>query len=190
MVDMHAMQLTAAMFQDADTAMLPVGSKLFMIFVGVVSVSVLIQTIALVAMAMGASKTQKKFLNIAEEMRSKAVPTLEIARSIMEDTAPRLRVITGNVTEASFLLRAQAERLDKAVASTMETVQEQVDRADMMVSATLDGVEEITSGIQHAVMIPVRQISGIMNGFRAAVDKLTNGKFSEALYRRDEDDFV
>ena len=185
----EAIRLTALLFQSADTGA-PVGSKLFMIFVGVVSVSVLFQTIAMIAMATGAAKAQKQFLHIAEDLRSKSLPVLEISRSILEDTAPKLRVITDNVTEASFLLRDQAERLDHVVKSTLETVNEQVERADQMVSATLDGVEEITTTIQRAVMVPVKQIAGLMNGLKAAAEKLTGSKFPRSVYNRNEDDFV
>ena len=182
-----ALRLTAAIFQDAGA---PVSSKLFMIFVGVVSISVLFQTLAMITMAVGAAKARKDFLRIAEDMRSKALPVLEISRSMLEDTAPKLRVITDNVTEASFLLRDQAERLDHVVKSTLETVSVQVERADQMVSATLDGVDEITTTIQRAVMVPVKQIAGLMNGLKAAVEKLTGSKFPRSVYGRDEDDFV
>jgi len=184
-----ALRLTAVLFQTADTGA-PVSSKLFMIFVGVVSVSVLFQTIAMIAMAVGAAKAQKQFLRIAEEMRAKSLPVLEISRSMLEDTAPKLRVITDNITETTFLLRDQAHRLDHLVKNTVETVGIQVERADEMVSATLDGVQEITTTMQRAVMVPVKQIAGLMNGLKAAVEKLTGSKFPRSVYNRNEDDFV
>jgi hypothetical protein len=183
------LNLTAVLLQTSDIGAVT-GSRLFMIFVGVVSISVLIQTIALIMMAVGASKTQKQFLNIAEELRSKSTPVLELSRSILEDAAPKLRVMTDNVTEASFLLRDQAHRLDLVVKNTLDTVNLQVERADQMVSATLDGIGEITSTVQRTVMVPVKQIAGLVNGLKAAMDKLTNGKLPRAVYNRNEDDFV
>jgi hypothetical protein len=188
---LHAdtLHLTAMFFQSTDIGV-PVSSRLFMIFVGVVSVSVLFQTIAMIAMALGAAKAQKDFLRIADEMRSKSLPVLEISRSILEDTAPKLHVITDNLTETSFLLRDQAHRLDIVVKSTLETVHEKVDRADAMVSATLDGIEEITSSVQRSVMVPVKQVAALMNGLKAAVEKLTGGKLPRSVYGRNEDDFV
>lgn len=180
---------TALLLQSSDIGAVT-GSRLFMIFVGVVSLSVLFQTIIMVSMAVGAAKTQKQLLRIAEELRSKSVPVLDISRAILEDAAPKLRVMTDNVTEASFLLRDQAQRLDRVVKTTLDTVDEQVQRADQMVSATLDGIGEITSTVQRTVMVPVKQISGLMNGLKAAVEKLTNGKLPRAVYNRNEDDFV
>jgi len=184
-----ALRLTATLLQSVDTGA-PPSSKLFMIFVGVVSISVLFQTFAMIAMAVGAAKARKEFLQIAEDMRAKAMPVLEISRSMLEDTAPKLRVITDNLTEASFLLRDQANRLDHLVKNTVETVSLQVERADEMVSATLDGVSEITTTMQRAVMVPVKQIAGLMNGLKAAVEKLTGNKFPRSVYNRNEDDFV
>jgi hypothetical protein len=186
----EVLNLTAILFQSTSDIGALTGSRLFMIFVGVVSVSVLIQTIALVGMALGAAKTQKQFLRIAEELRGKAIPVLDLSRGILEDTAPKLRVMTDNVTEASFLLRDQAQRLDHVVKNTLDTVNVQVERADQMVSATLDGVGEITSSIQRSIMIPVKQISGLMHGLKAAVEKLTGSKFPRSVYGRNEDDFV
>jgi ABC-type transporter Mla subunit MlaD len=161
-----------------------------MIFVGVVSVSVLFQTIAMIGMAIGAAKTRKQFLNIAEELRSKSLPVLEMSREILQDTAPKLRVISDNVAEASFLLRDQAQRLDHVMKNTLETVDAQVQRADQMVSATLDGIGEITSTVQRSLMVPARQISGLMNGLRAIVEKLAGTKLPRSVYGRNEDDFV
>jgi hypothetical protein len=185
----ETIRLTAAIFQSADSS-LPLGSKLFLTLVVVVSISVLFQTITMIGMALGAAKAQKQFLQIANEMRAKSLPVLEISRSILEDAAPKVRVITDNVTEASFLLRDQAHRLDHAVKSTLDTVHVQVERVDQMVAATLDGLGEITTTLQRTVMVPVKQISGLMNGLKAAVEKLTSGKATRAVYNRNEDDFV
>jgi hypothetical protein len=183
------LNLTAVILQSADIGA-ATNSRLFMVFVGVVSISVLFQTIALIVMAAGAAKAQKQFLRIAEEMRAKTLPVLEISRSILEETAPKLRVISDNVTEASFLLREQAQRVDHVVKNTLDTVNVQVDRADQMVSATLDGIGEITSSLQRTVMVPVKQIAGLMNGLKAAAEKLTGSKFPRSVYGRNEDDFV
>jgi len=183
------LNLTAVIFQSTDISVIT-GSRLFMIFVGVVSISVLFQTIALITMAVGAAKAQKQFLRIAEEMRAKTLPVLEISRSILEETAPKLRVITDNVTEASFLIREQAQRVDYVMKSTLDMATEQVERADQMVSATLDGIGEITSSLQRTVMVPVKQIAGLMNGLKAAAEKLTGSKFPRSVYGRNEDDFV
>jgi len=171
-------------------AAIPESSTLFMILVGVVSIAVVIQTIVILTFAMGASRAQKEFLRIADEMRAKSVPVLEASRSILEETAPKLRVITDNVSEASFLLREQAVRLDRTVSMTLATVDEQVQRADAMVTDTLEGVSEITHTIHHAIMIPVKQVSGLMNGLKAMLDNLKGGKLGRAIYGRDEDDFV
>ncbi|MDR3737277.1 MAG: hypothetical protein P4L10_17325 [Acidobacteriaceae bacterium] len=189
MIHAEVFRFAGMLLQSSDATM-PLGSKLFMIFVGVVSVSVVIQTIVIISFALGAAKAQREFLRIADEMRAKSVPVLEASRSILEDTAPKLRVITDNISEASFLLRDQAVRLDRTVQSTLETVNEQVERADAMVSNTLDGIEEITGTVHRAVMIPVKQIAGLMNGLKAAVENLTGSKLGRALYKRDEDDFV
>jgi methyl-accepting chemotaxis protein len=188
MIHPEALRIAGMLLQDGGA--MPLGSTLFMIFVGVVSVSVVIQTIVIITFAMGASKAQREFLRIADEMRAKSVPVLEASRAILEETAPKLRVITDNISEASFLLRDQAQRLDRTVQSTLNTVNEQVSRADAMISNTLDGIEEITSTVHHAVMIPVKQVVGLMNGLKAMVENLTGSKLGRMLYKRDEDDFV
>jgi len=188
MIHAEVFRLTGVLLQSAEG--IPVNSTLFMIFVGVVSIAVVVQTIVIITFAMGAGKAQREFLRIADEMRAKSVPVLEASRSILEETAPKLRVITDNVSEASFLLRDQAQRLDRTVKSTLETVDRQVEHADEMVSSTLEGIGEISQTLHHAVMIPVKQVAGLMNGLKAMVENLRGGKFGRIIYGRDEDDFV
>jgi len=176
MIPTQALPLTAAWLQDADMGNVIISNKLFMIFLVVVTVSVVIQCVALLVMAVVAVKTRTNALRIATDLQAKANPLLDMSRKIMEDTQPKLRVITSNVTEASFVLLDQAQRIDQTMRSTLDRVDEQVEHADQLVTATLNGVETATHSLQHAIMVPVKQAAAIVAGLKAMIARLTSEK--------------
>ena len=62
-----------------------------MIFVGMVAVAMVVQAIAVIVMAMGAAKAQKKGLAIAEEVRTKMLPILDTTHGMIRDSAPKVK---------------------------------------------------------------------------------------------------
>src|ERR1700679_2048144 len=76
-------------------------SKLLMFFVGMVAVAMTGQAIALIVMAIGAAKARKRGLEIAEEVRAKAMPIFHDAHEMIRDMSPKVKVITENFVETS-----------------------------------------------------------------------------------------
>jgi len=161
--------------------------RLLIFFIGLVAVAVLLQAGVLLAMALRAHKTQKQLLSIAEDVRDRALPVLDSARSLVEYTSPKIKSISANLEETSALLRNQAEMLDEAVADALARAMIQVARVDGLVTNTLEGANEVVAEVQRGIMGPVQQITGILNGIRAGLDVL-RGKFGMRKQRPDGDD--
>jgi hypothetical protein len=147
-------------------------SRLLMIFVGMVAVAMLAQACALIAMAIGAAKARKRGLEIAEEVRLKLMPILDTTHGVIQDSAPKVKIITENLLETSHVVRSKALEFDVTASDVNMRTRAQAARVDGMVTSALNTTAEISESLQRAVKIPVREFAGLMNGFKAGLDVL------------------
>jgi hypothetical protein len=133
-------------------------------FVIVACLAIIIQAGILVALFFSVRKTGARMEAIASQVESRAIPLLESARAVLEDSGPKLKEITSNLVDATGTMKDQVTRLDSTVNDLVDRTRLQVIRVDELVSRTLDKVEETTEMVQQTVVTPVRQISGIVQG--------------------------
>src|SRR5580698_4975873 len=159
---MHMMILGAWM---QDSGSLSSGnSRLLMFFVGMVAIAMSAQAVALIVMAIGAAKTRKRGMEIAEELRLKVLPVIDGAQEMIRDTTPKIKVITENLVETSYVVRAKAQEFDVTLADANVRTRKQVARIDGMVTSALTAAGEIAATIQQSIRTPVREIAGLVNG--------------------------
>lgn len=169
---------------------MPTGSMLFLVFTGVVTFAVLLQTIILLAVFVGAKQSERKVMEQVDKLRDDVRPILDAAVDILEllnDVGPRIRVITNNVQTVSERMRDQVNHLDAVVTDVTGKTRNQVTRIDGMVTDTLDGIARGTRTIQDNVMAPLRQLGGWMTAIRTAMDMLRRG---DRRSRTRDEDFI
>lgn len=157
---------------------MPTGSMIFLVFTGVVTFAVVLQTIVLLVFAVTAKVAQRKIMEQADRLHVEVHTIVEATANLMEtleDIAPRVRTITENVETATDRLRQQVEHIDGVVKDVTGKTRLQVTRIDGMVTDTLDGIARGTRTIQDNVMAPLRQFGGWMNTLRTAMDLLRRG---------------
>ncbi|HEX4577160.1 MAG TPA: hypothetical protein VH117_07390 [Edaphobacter sp.] len=147
-------------------------TKLLVIFVGMVAVAMVTQAVALIVMAVGAGKARKRALEIAEEVREKVMPVITSAQEIIHDSGPKVKIITENLVETSHVVRSKAQEFDATASELNMKARAQAARVDGMVTGVLDTTSEISATLQRAIKVPVREFSGLVNGFKAGVDVL------------------
>jgi hypothetical protein len=175
--------------QGSDVSLPGVSTNLFLAFLGLLAVAVLLQACVLLAMAMGARKTQKQLVVLLEEFETRINPILDTTRTLLEDTAPKMRIITTNVTEASYILREQAEDISCTVGEINARVRDRVATVDAMISAGIVGVTKAVAAVQESIMGPLNQLNGLLSGIRAGIDILRNrGRHTHS--HEDQDMFV
>lgn len=158
---------------------MPTGSTAFLIFTGVVTFAVVLQTTILVAIFFAAKSAQRKALDEVERLREELHPILQSSQRLMglvEELSPRLRAITTNVQSTTERLRDQVEHIDTIVVDLTTKTRNQVGRIDNMVTDTLDAVAHGTRVVQDNVMAPLRQIGGWMSAIRTGMDLLRGGE--------------
>ena len=139
-------------------------NTLLIVFIVVTAFAVAIQAGVLVSMFLALRKTMGKVELLSEDIRTKVLPTAELARQLITDLRPKLNAVADNVSVSSTLLRTQVERLDATLTDIVDRTRLQVIRADEFVNHTMDKLEETREAVQRTVVSPVRHLSGIMHG--------------------------
>lgn len=170
---MEVMRIVMSAMWLQDAGSLSSGNtKWLIIFVGIVALSMLVQAIAVIVLALGAIKARKRALEIAEEVREKLMPLVAGAHDIIRETGPKVKIITENLVETSHMVRAKAQEFDATASELNTKARVQMARVDGMVTGVLNTTAEISETLQRAVRVPVREFTGLVNGFKAGVDVL------------------
>ena len=146
------------------------------IFIAVTAAAVVLQAGILLGMYLAVRKTSARLEALAEEVRTKVLPTVETAQSMLVELRPKIETAVANVSETTSMIRAQLQRIDATVSDVIDRSRLQVIRADDLVSRTLDKVEETTELVHQSVVSPVRQLSGLVRGVTTALEYLTQSR--------------
>jgi len=90
------------------------------VFVGVTSAAVVLQTAILGGMYFSMRKTRAKMEAIADEVRTKTLPVIEHAQTLLIEVRPQVNNILDNVNHSSRLVRGHIERLDATVNDALD----------------------------------------------------------------------
>jgi len=151
-------------------------TTLLTVFIAVTAVAVLLQMAILAGMFVAVRKTSAKVESLAEEVKTKVLPTAELAHSMMLELRPKIETVADNVSVSTTMMRTQLERIDATLTDIVDRTRLQVIRADEFVNNTMDKLEETREAVQRTVVSPVRQISGLMHGVTAGVEAFFSRK--------------
>ncbi len=151
-------------------------ANLLIAFIAITAAAVVIQAGMLIGMYLATRKTSARVEALAGEVRTKVLPTVEIAQSMLTDLRPKIETMVANVSESSAMVRAQVERLDATFSDVLDRTRLQVIRADELVGRTLDRVEQTTDMVHNTVVSPIRQASGLVQGLTAGLEFFFSGR--------------
>jgi len=151
-------------------------TMLLTVFIAVTAVAVLLQMAILAGMFVAVRKTSAKVESLAEEVKTKVLPTAELAHSMMLELRPKIETVADNVSVSTTMMRTQLERIDATLTDIVDRTRLQFIRADEFVNNTMDKLEETREAVQRTVVSPVRQISGLMHGVTAGVEAFFSRK--------------
>jgi hypothetical protein len=139
------------------------------IFIYATAVAVILQMFILLGLAISLRKTSAKVEALASEVHGRALPILSSAENLLNDSRGKIDIVMANLVATTGMLKTQMDRLDATVNDIVDRTRLQVIRADDLVTRTLDRVEETSELVEHTVVSPVRQISGIMQALSVGV---------------------
>ena len=143
---------------------------LLKVFIAVTTIAVAVQAGILVALYVAVRKSTERMEALATEVKSKVLPTVETAQSMLVELRPKIEVMSTNFAESSDLLRNQLGRLDATVTDALDRARLQVIRADELLNRTMDKVEETSEVVHKTVISPLRQVNGLMAAISTGVD--------------------
>jgi hypothetical protein len=151
-------------------------ANLLTAFIAVTAAAVVIQALILIAMYLALRKTSARMEALAEQVKTKVLPTADMVQSMIVEYRPKVDSVVANVAESTAMVRAQMQRVDGLLTDVVDRTRLQVIRTDELVNRTLDKVESATEVVQRSVVSPVRQISGIFHGVTAGLEYLVSNK--------------
>jgi len=134
-----------------------------------------VQTFALVGLMFAFrrwSSRMEALLTLIEGAVRNTEPVLQATRELLVDSREKLNLVSQNIVEISQLAKNQVSRVDALTAEVSDRLRVQIIRVDQLVSNTVTRVEETTETLQRNILTPVREISAILVGVRAALEFL------------------
>jgi hypothetical protein len=145
-------------------------NNLLIAFIAVTAAAVLLQAGLLAGMYFAVRKTSARVELLAEEVKTKVLPTAELAQTMISDLRPKIDTLMDNASVSSSTIRAQVERVDATLTDIVDRTRLQVIRADEFVTSTMDKLEETREAVQRTVVSPVRHVSGLLHGLTVGVE--------------------
>jgi methyl-accepting chemotaxis protein len=153
------------------------------IAIWVIGAAVVLQMLLLAGMFFTLRKLSTRLHSLAADAESRVFPLLTEAKPALENlkslqhevkgmleaSRPKLDTILDNVANISTTARTDLQRIDVTLHDLLDRVRLQTIRVDEMVTRTIDKVEETGEKVQHTVLSPVRQVSGILSGLSAGM---------------------
>ncbi len=160
------------------------------LFVAITAIAFVAQAIILLVMLVVMMKLRSRMEKLANKVEDttttvlpKVLPVLENLQSIQQEVKgflevakPKVDVVLDNLSHITTTARGSVERIDATVNDAVDRVRLQVIRGDEMLTRTMDRVEETTEKVQHTVMSPVRQVSGIVQAIGVGVGTFFNSQ--------------
>lgn len=143
-----------------------------LICIAVIAAAVVIQTIVLLGVLAGIGKALKSIKQEVDDMKSTVMPFMDTTRDFITRLSPKVESTVTDTAELVRMLRSQAKDVEASVTQVLATVRIQTARMDGMLTEALDAVDKASNFVTKTVSKPVRQLSGMLAGIKAAVESL------------------
>jgi methyl-accepting chemotaxis protein len=148
------------------------------VFRWVITAAVILACIAFLvqaAVAVALFKVARSMREKVTPLLDRATPILDTGRKILEENKPRIAEISADAAETARTVKQQAQRLGVLVSDVADRTQQRVEQIDKKVDQTVDQLGEVGDTVKGAMLKPVREVNGILNGFRAAIAAYAQG---------------
>jgi hypothetical protein len=146
-------------------------NTLLVIFVAIAAIALLGQTVAVIGL-----------LLVARDIRKKTValwPQIEEIVTVSKRSVDRVETHITRIGAASVAIldvtKQQLDRVDELLSDASTRARVQMERAEMVLDDTMTRVQETVGIVQRGVLRPVREVHGILSGFRTALAHLGRG---------------
>jgi len=136
------------------------------------SISLLVHALA----TMGLYKTVRKIQADVAPLIPEAKETLIQAQATLSQTATDMREITEKAKAVLDSMQVQGDGLDKARSEITAHLKVQGERLELVLEDILGRTQEVVGVVQGTILRPVREVTGMVAGVKAAFQMLATGR--------------
>lgn len=151
---------------NADTTLI-----LLTIFVAITAISFAAQALAMMRLA----QTTKEMKERVDAFLPKAEKLIQTAETTLTESKAQITEITVRANEILQITQTQMARVDDLVADASMRAKVQMDRAETVLENTLTRVNDTVNTVHGTILRPIREITGVAAGVKAAVGHLLKG---------------
>ena len=145
----------------------------------VVAIGVLLAAIAIgvqaffyVGLYLSIKQIQRRVAGLVE----KTEPVLDLARRLIEENRPKITDIANEALEITRMAKAEMVRISELVTEISDRTRVKVASAEAALENAAESLHQTASSVRSAVVRPLREINGVLNGVRAALSALVRGR--------------
>ena len=156
------------------------------VFRWVVSVGVILACIAFIGQALilaAVIRAGKDAQKAGKDIQGKVGPIVDRVQAILETTSrileenrPRVADIAAEASTVAKVVRRQADRISELIDDTSALARTRIAQIDHAVDQTIGQVEQVSETVKSAVTRPAKEVNGILNGVKAAVNTYAEGR--------------
>jgi hypothetical protein len=167
---------------------------LLIIFIGVVAIALLLQSLALVGIYRSVRRLSGRLDIVASDilkdlkfLSSKSNEVLATVKSVAEGIITTRQ----HVNETVMIIRNRVQQLDSFIAETTDIARLQVLRIQDAVDTASRRVEESFETLHNSILAPAREVNAIVRGIRVGLDMLLKRrKVPSGNIHQDEEMFI
>lgn len=149
--------------------MSPAFENWFIVFVVVMTVSVVTQLGILISMFLSTRRVQQR---VEKFLDNDVQPMIGETRALLAEGRKVIINLQVMSDEATVFARTQAGRIDELLSEAAGRARMQVVRVDDIVTDTLGRVERTTEQVHKTILAPLREIQAVLAGVRTAFEFL------------------
>ena len=160
---------------------------LLTIFVAISAIALLIQAVSLLGMFLVTRKLRDKVFEVWPQVQE----IVGVAKRTAQGAEKHVDSIGATSASILGLARQQLVKVDDLVSDASTRAKVQMERAEMVLDDTMTRVQSTVSVVQRGVLRPIREVHGVVSGFRTAIQHLGRGSRSTVDHATsDEEMFI
>ncbi|HWF13527.1 MAG TPA: DUF948 domain-containing protein [Candidatus Acidoferrales bacterium] len=144
------------------------------LFVAVIAIAVVLQSIFLIAMFIQMRRTAARVEQVVTDISGKVAPLISSVQVLVDDISPRITGIVADASEITRLARGEVQKVDRIVSEALERLRMQLIHVDHILTGAIETVEQAGSQIRQTVWGPVVKATAMLRGVQAGIDFLRN----------------
>lgn len=160
----------------------------------IMTVFVIVSAVALVLqffMLFGVYRSVKAMHEKISPLIPRTLAVLDTAENTIVQSRKNILEITAKANDVMDITRSQMGKVEETLGDMTSRLKVQMERIELVLDDSMSRVHETVATVHDGIMKPIREVTGVASGIRAAVAHLVRGgRPSVAQATSDEEMFI